>query len=204
MPKKGRDEIRSLQDVAFVKSASVVSDLPTTGLPEVALAGRSNVGKSSIVNLLAGRKNLAKSSSTPGKTRTFNFYSVAETWYLVDLPGFGFAKVSKSERDRWARVITSYLESRDSLKLVLHLIDSRHPPADIDLSIIESMRGGWMPYAIVLTKSDKLSGNERSRSRARVQKELRERGMENKVILSSALDGRGKEELIGWIETFVS
>lgn len=204
MPGRGRDDIRSLENVAFVKSATAISELPTTGRPEVALAGRSNVGKSSLVNLLAGRKNLAKSSSTPGKTRTFNFYSVADAWYLVDLPGFGFAKVSKTERDRWGRVITTYLESRESLKLVLHLIDSRHPPADIDLSIIESMRGGWIPYAIVLTKSDKLSGNDRSRSKARVQKELRDRGMENKVILASALDGRGKEELISWIETFVT
>jgi GTP-binding protein len=196
-------ESPSIENVAFVKSAEELDQLPDDGRPEIAFVGRSNVGKSSLVNLLCGRKNLAKSSSTPGKTRTFNYYDVGGKWYLVDLPGFGYAKVARTERDRWARLIVDYLEQRSSLRLVLHLVDCRHPPGEIDLSLLDLMQGGWVPYIVVLTKTDKLSANQRAKSLAIIKRELASRGMENAVVLSSAEDQRGKRELIEWIEPLV-
>lgn len=200
---RASNESRSLENVAFLKSADALDQLPEDGRPEVALVGRSNVGKSSLVNMICGRKGLAKSSSTPGKTRTFNYYSVADKWYLVDLPGFGYAKMSHTERDRWARLIVQYLQNREELRLVLHLVDCRHAPGAIDQSIFDLMRGGWVPYLVVLTKVDKLSGNERSKAVARVKKELDSRGMENAIIATSATDFRGKDALIEWIESLV-
>ncbi|MFQ5572058.1 MAG: ribosome biogenesis GTP-binding protein YihA/YsxC [Rhodothermales bacterium] len=192
-----------IHDVRFVKGAVRWDHLPTDGLPEVAFVGRSNVGKSSLLNMLVGRLQLARTSGTPGKTQEFNFYLVNRRFYLVDLPGYGYARIARRQRNRWGRFIGRYLNERAPLRVVFHLIDSRHPPTARDRDVIAEMRGSPVPYIIVLTKTDKLSGNQRVRSRAEVEKVLRTAAMEVPIILTSAKDKRGREELLEWIDQLV-
>lgn len=190
-----------IRNVTFVKGAAGWDGLPKDGRPEVAFIGRSNVGKSSLLNMLVGRRGIARISGTPGKTQEFNFYLVNERIYFVDLPGFGYARVSKNIRERWGRFIGQYLTEREPLKLVVHLVDSRHEPTRLDKDIIETMRGGHTPYVIALTKTDKISGNQRIQSVRQVQKVLEGYAMEVPVILTSAKDKRGRKELLGWIDS---
>lgn len=194
----------TIRDVKFVKGVTEWDSLPRDGRPEVAFIGRSNVGKSSLLNMLVGRRNIARTSGTPGKTQEFNFYLVNERVYFVDLPGFGYARVSRTVRERWGRFIGHYLTEREPLRLVVHLVDGRHEPTRLDRDIIETMRGGHTPYVIALTKTDKLSGNQRPQSERRVQKVLEEYAMEVPVILTSAVDQRGKKELLGWIASMAA
>jgi len=193
-----------IRDVEFVKGATKWEALPRDGRPEVAFIGRSNVGKSSLLNMLVGRKSIARTSRTPGKTQEFNFYLINQRLYFVDLPGFGYARVSRDVRERWGRFIGQYLTERDVLNLVVHLIDGRHEPTRLDRDIIETMRGGDVPYLIALTKSDKLSGNVRAKSMKRVEDVLRGYAMEVPVLLTSAKDKRGRDELVGWIDSVVA
>lgn len=190
----------TIRDVKFIKGVTRWDALPRDGRPEVAFIGRSNVGKSSLFNMLVGRRSLARTSRTPGKTQEFNYYLVNERIYFVDLPGFGYARVSKTVRDRWGRLIGRYLTEREPLKLVVHLVDGRHEPTRLDKDIIETMRGSPTPYVIALTKSDKLSGNQRPQSERRVRNVLEQYAMEVPIILTSAVDGRGRKELLGWID----
>ncbi len=193
-----------VKDARFIKGAVAWEHLPCDGRPEVAVAGRSNVGKSALINRLLGRKNLARTSGQPGKTREFNYYLVGERFYLVDLPGYGFAKTSKKERARWAAFIEEYLAEREPLRAAVHLIDSRHPPTDLDRGMTAAMLGQRVPYVVALTKADKLSGNERPASRQRVRQMLRQEfGLEAPVVLTSARTGRGKDELLRWIDDLV-
>ena len=194
----------TIRDVKFVKGATGWDSLPRDGRPEVAFIGRSNVGKSSLLNMLVGRRNIARTSGTPGKTQEFNFYLINERVYFVDLPGFGYARVSRTVRERWGRFIGEYLTEREPLKLVVHLVDGRHEPTRLDKDIIELMRGGHTPYVIALTKTDKLSGNQRPQSEKRVRKVLEGYAMEVPVILTSAVDQRGKKELLGWVESMAA
>jgi GTP-binding protein len=154
--------------------------------------------------MLVGRKSIARTSRTPGKTQEFNFYLINQRLYFVDLPGFGYARVSRDVRERWGRFIGQYLTEREVLKLVVHLIDGRHEPTRLDRDIIETMRGGDVPYLIALTKSDKLSGNDRAKSMKRVEVVLRGYAMEVPVLLTSAKDKRGRDELVGWIDSVVA
>lgn len=193
-----------IREVEFVKGATKWEALPRDGRPEVAFIGRSNVGKSSLLNMLVGRKSIARTSRTPGKTQEFNFYLINQRLYFVDLPGFGYARVSRDVRERWGRFIGRYLTEREVLKLVVHLIDGRHEPTRLDRDIIETMRGGYVPYLIALTKSDKLSGNDRAKSMKRVEDVLRGYAMEVPVLLTSAKDKRGRDELVGWIDSVVA
>ncbi len=190
-------------DVRFFKGAARWGQLPEDGRPEVAFIGRSNVGKSSLLNLLAGRRALARTSRTPGKTREFNYYLVDDAFYLVDLPGYGYARTARTERERWGKFIGRYLTERRPLRLVVHLIDSRHPPTAQDRDVMALMRGRPVPYLIALTKTDKLSGNQRVQSVKAVEAVLAELAMEVPVVLTSARDRRGREELIGWIESLI-
>ncbi|MEM1127157.1 MAG: ribosome biogenesis GTP-binding protein YihA/YsxC [Bacteroidota bacterium] len=183
----------------FVKGATQWAHLPTDGRPEVAFVGRSNVGKSSLLNMLVGRKALARTSGQPGKTQEFNFYLLNDRLYLVDLPGYGYARTAKTKRAQWAQLIVNYLEQREPLRLVVHLIDSRHPPTALDRDVIDFMRGGRVPYLIALTKVDKLSGNQRTQSVRTVQKVLRAVHLEAPVLLTSAQDRRGRDDLLQWI-----
>lgn len=192
------------KSATFIKGAVRWADLPADGRPEVAFIGRSNVGKSSLLNALVGRRSLARTSGTPGKTQQFNYYLLDERMYFVDLPGFGYAKIARTQREKWGRFIGRYLTEREPLRLVFHLVDSRHAPTDLDRDIMELMRGGRVPYVIVLTKADKLSGNQRAKSERRVQDVLGEYGMEVPVILTSANTGRGIDNLWDWIGALAS
>lgn len=185
--------------VEFVKGAAGWSGLVDDGLPEVAFIGRSNVGKSSLINMLLGRKALARTSNTPGKTQEFNFYRIDGRLYFVDVPGLGYAKVSKAQRAHWDRLIQRYLTEREPLRLVVHLIDSRHPPTAIDQNVMEIMRGGHTPYLIVLTKSDKISRNQHQKALGGVRAVLERKGLEVPVVLSSAEKKTGGEAIWQWI-----
>ena len=169
----------------------------------MAFIGRSNVGKSSLLNRLVGRKSLARTSGTPGKTQQFNYYLAADRFYLVDLPGYGYAKVAQTERARWGRFIGRYLQEREPLRVVFHLVDSRHPPTALDRDIMAWMRASPASYVIALTKTDKLSGNGRTKSVRAVEEALEPLAMEVPVVLTSAEDGRGRKELLGWIDALV-
>ncbi len=189
-----------IKDIQFIKGATRWEHLPEDGLPEVAFVGRSNVGKSSLLNMLAGRVKLARISRTPGKTQEFNYYRVNNRLYFVDLPGYGYARISRAQRNRWGRFIGRYLTERASLRAVFHLIDSRHAPTARDEDVMALMRSGPVPYLFVLTKTDKLSGNQRTRSRATIESVLEKAALEAPMIFTSAKDTRGREELLQWIE----
>ncbi|ACY49374.1 ribosome biogenesis GTP-binding protein YihA/YsxC [Rhodothermus marinus] len=184
----------------FFRSVTRWEDLPDDGLPEVAFAGRSNVGKSSLLNALLRAPGLARTSSTPGKTRQLNFYRVNEQLYFVDLPGYGYARTSQEERRLWGRLITRYLQERPTLALVVHLIDSRHPPTPLDEAMMDLMRGQHVPYLIALTKADKVSGNRRAQAVREVERALQARAMEVPIIPTSAHTGLGLRDLWRWIE----
>lgn len=172
-----------------------MDQLPTDQLPEVAIVGRSNVGKSSLINRLANRKNLAKSSSTPGKTRTINFYCFNRSWYLVDLPGYGFAKVSRSEKAGWGKMIEKYLSGRKTLRGVILLVDIRHSPSVDDRTMKDWLEHHQIPFMVVATKADKLSRSARQKNLAMIRREL-QLPMEQPPLGFSAVSGEGLEELL--------
>ena len=144
----------------YVKSAMRPDQYPSDGRPEIAFVGRSNVGKSTMLNVLLNKKGLAKTSKTPGKTQTVNFFDVNRKYFFVDLPGYGYARVSKHMRQEWATIMTSYLTARRPLRLVVALMDSRHAPADQDLDLLELLEDAEVPALIVATKCDKLRPSE--------------------------------------------
>jgi GTP-binding protein len=192
-----------VRQVEFVKGAARWEDLSNQTLPEIAFLGRSNVGKSSLVNMLVGRKALAHTSGTPGKTQQLNYYLVDERYYFVDLPGLGYAKVPRVQRDAWIRLITRYLAEHPPLRAVLHLVDSRHPPTAYDRDVMTWMKGRPLPYLIALTKADKLSGNTRQKSVAAVRRAGLDLGLEVPIVLTSAKKREGARDLWKWITAFV-
>ena len=192
---------RHYGDALFERSAPGWGQLPDETLPEIAVVGRSNVGKSSLVNAVLRRKALARTSATPGKTREFNFYRIDDEFYLVDVPGFGYAKVARSERERWTKLIGKYVVERKALKLVLHLVDSRHEPTALDREVMGLMHESKAAYVILLTKTDKISGNLREKHRRLAVSAAAEAGLEVPVVLTSAEDGRGLDEVRSWIFT---
>ncbi len=175
--------------------------LPDSGWPEIAFVGRSNVGKSSLLNALLGRKNLAYTSKTPGKTQQLNFFLVDNRFYIVDLPGYGYAKAPKSNRAQWAQLQERYLAERGSLRGVVQLVDSRHPPMDSDVELIERLSALGRPHLLALTKADKLSGNGRTQAQRRIDESLSEMGLDRPVVLTSAETNRGIGALRRWIQT---
>lgn len=185
---------------AFVKSSTLINQLPEADRPEVAVIGRSNVGKSSLINALVQQAGLAKTSQTPGKTRTFNHYGIqgpgAWAWYLVDLPGYGFAKVSQADRAQFQRVLWQYLQQRPNLLTLLVLIDMRLEPQAIDRQFIDQLGKQGVPFTLVFTKSDKLSTAQQTRSRAAYEQHLRQTWSELPPLLTtSAQTGAGMPEL---------
>ena len=184
-----------ITDIRFERGAVEWNQLPSDGLPEVAFVGRSNVGKSSLINMLARRRHIARTSRTPGKTRELNCYRVNGRMVFVDLPGYGYARVLRSRRNRWRSMILRYLSERSELRLVLHLLDSRHPPTERDLDMASTLGYTDIPRVVVLTKTDKLSGNGRMQSLARVEHLVRG----SAVVLTSATTGCGREELLALI-----
>lgn len=177
----------------FKASYGSLKQLPPPERPEFAFSGRSNVGKSSLINKLLNRKALARVSSVPGKTVTVNFYSL-ENIYIVDLPGYGYAKVAKSEKERWAGLVEGYLRERESLALVFQLIDFRHPPTADDLLMIDFLIESEIPFVVVLTKADKLKKSERVKRRTALMSEL-PYADEITMVEFSAETGEGCDEL---------
>lgn len=200
-----------IKTVRFARGVARWDGLPDDGRPEIAFVGRSNVGKSSLVNYLVGRRALARTSNQPGKTRELNFYAVnegrpdgpVEGFYLVDLPGYGYAKISKAERARWAGLMGRYLTERERLRAVFVLIDGRHGPTKLDEELLLTLKGGPVPYVAVLTKGDKLSGNERQKIAAQTRRRLAELGIEIPVLMTSAEKKQGAEQVWEWAGTLL-
>lgn len=185
----------------FKASYGLSSQLPERDRAEIVFSGRSNVGKSSLINKLCNRKSLARVSSTPGKTATINFYAVDDC-YFVDLPGYGYAKVSDSERRRWSGLIEGYFHQDRDIRLVLSLLDIRHAPSADDLTMLDFLIDSELPFAVVLTKTDKLTNNQ---LRARLEEIRTEIPCGDQVALFpvSSMNGKGIEELRETIESVV-
>lgn len=178
----------------FVKSAFNKSQWVDGGRPEIAFLGRSNVGKSSLINSLLLRKGLARTSNTPGRTQSINFFLINDSFYFSDLPGYGFARVSKSMRADWGKMAEEYLFERAELSLCIQLIDSRHEPTALDVQLNEWLVFNEKPYIVVATKADKLSRNELQKSLANAKKKL----SSGEILPYSAQTGTGRDEL--WAE----
>ena len=172
---------------------------PPEDLPEIAFAGRSNVGKSSLLNLITGRKSLARVSGSPGKTRTINFYRCNDEFRIVDLPGYGFAKVSRAESEKWGAMIEGYLENRSTLRKVVQLVDLRHKPSAQDVQMYEYLKYYGLDGIVVATKADKVSSNQRAACVKLIRQTLG-MGRDDMVIPVSALKRSGDEELLDVIE----
>ncbi|HON58376.1 MAG TPA: ribosome biogenesis GTP-binding protein YihA/YsxC [Smithella sp.] len=181
----------------FIKSARWPRQYPPATMPEIAFVGRSNVGKSSLINALAGRKNLAKTSNTPGRTQLINFFAINEKMFFVDLPGYGFAKVPLSVKKDWGKMIETYLRERRSLCLVVFILDIRRDPREDDLSLLNWLEHYRIPCLYVLTKSDKLSGNQANTRQRAIEKAL---GPSSRAVLFSAKTKKGKDEVLQFID----
>ena len=189
-------------DAAFVQSAAVWDGGPTPDRPEIALWGRSNVGKSSLLNRLVQRRGLAKVSATPGKTRLLNYFALAQPrpWYLVDLPGYGYAKVSQAQRAEFDRLVWGYLERRPTLHLLLLLVDLRLEPQASDLEVIDRLGAQGIPFALVFTKADKLSGQQGRAARAAYEAHLSPSWEQlPPTFVTSAESGAGAPELRAYL-----
>lgn len=178
----------------FIISAVGPNQYPEDALPEIALAGRSNVGKSSLINRMINRKNLARTSSTPGKTQHLNYYRINDRVYFVDVPGYGYAKVSKTQREVWGKMIEKYLQERETLKLVLQIIDLRHPPTKDDELMYDWLKAYDLPVCVVATKADKIP-KSRWQKHLKIVKEGLVLRAGDPLILFSAEKGIGKDEL---------
>jgi GTP-binding protein len=185
----------------FIISNTQVSKCPTPDRPEFAFIGRSNVGKSSLINMLTHRKNLAKTSSTPGKTQTINHFLINNRWYLVDLPGYGYATVSKSTKEGWSQMIESYFKQRENVYCTFILIDSRLEPQKKDIDFINWLGGMGIPIALVLTKIDKIKQSELARSKKNFEIRLLKDWEElPPIFITSAEKKTGRDHLLDFIE----
>ncbi len=189
-----------IKTAEFVKSSGKWQDCPEPNLPEYAFIGRSNVGKSSLINTMMNRKDLAKTSQTPGKTQLINHFLVNENWYLTDLPGYGYAKVSKSLRKDFEKLITNYILNRKNLVNLFVLVDSRHAPQKIDLEFIEWCGENEIPFSIVFTKADKLKHNAAISNVENYKAELMKTWEDlPEVYLTSAEKKEGTDEILSFI-----
>ena len=188
----------ALQELIFERSALRLADCPKEPWPEVAISGRSNVGKSSLLNRIAGRKALAKVSQTPGKTRTLNFFRFEVQARLVDLPGYGFARVPPAMQDEWRRCMSEYLAERAQLAGIIQIVDSRHAPTELDQQMVGWMRHRRLPFLLVLTKADKIKRGERAKAKAEARRSL-ELPADQACLFFSAETGEGKREVLSWI-----
>ena len=190
-----------IKSAEFVISNSRVEKCPTTGLPEYAFIGRSNVGKSSLINMLTARKGLAMTSQKPGKTQLINHFIINDAWYLVDLPGYGYARLGKDSRDSLRRMIEDYVLERKELVLLFVLLDCRHEPQKIDLEFIQWLGEEGVPFALVFTKADKLSKGRLAANVEAYKAKLHEEWEELPPIFVSSSEERiGRDELLGYIE----
>lgn len=192
------------QSATFVLSAPNYDTCPPEGLPEICFAGRSNVGKSSMINAVVNRKKLVKTSNMPGKTRGFNYFNIDDKWLLVDLPGYGYAKVSKKDRDLWEKEAQKYYTQRGTLRLIMLIVDSRHEPGELDTDQIFWLAENQLPFAILLSKSDKLTNNQKVSSLARMKRHLKNMNIDVPVILTSAQTKDGIDEVRTLIHDFIN
>ena len=185
----------------MIRSASletvcgITSDLPRNQLPEVAFSGRSNVGKSSLINTVLGRKSLARTSSVPGKTQTLNFYNINNELYLVDLPGYGYTEAAKSVNEKWGKMIERYLRESEMLSAIFLLVDMRHAPTKLDIAMAETVRFLEYQLIVLATKADKLKTNERKKNIALIEKTL-SMGEDDILIPFSSVTKEGKEDVL--------
>ncbi|MEI9918035.1 MAG: ribosome biogenesis GTP-binding protein YihA/YsxC [Bacteroidota bacterium] len=190
-----------IKTAEFIISNTDPNKAPTTGLPEFAFIGRSNVGKSSLINMLVNRKNLAKTSSTPGKTQTINHFVINNSWYVVDLPGYGYASVNKTARQAWPVMIENYIKNRETLQNTFVLIDSRLEPQANDLDFVNWIGKTQIPFSLVFTKIDKISKGAVNKTAEAWGEKLKKTWDElPPVFFTSAEKKTGREELLGYIE----
>ena len=192
-----REKTMEIKSAEFVTSMSVYAD-PRPALPQIAVAGKSNVGKSSLINSLCRRKALAKTSATPGKTRLINLFLLNGSFHLVDLPGYGFAKVDKQEKQRWGAMMEKYFRETAALRLTLHLVDIRHEPTRDDLQMNEFLRAMGLPFLVVATKADKISRGARMKQLAPICRQMQVQPWQ--VICYSSETGDGREQLLEKLE----
>ncbi|HCC34694.1 MAG TPA: YihA family ribosome biogenesis GTP-binding protein [Ruminococcaceae bacterium] len=189
-----------IKKVEYIASAGAGGGFPEAEIyPEIAVVGRSNVGKSTLINTLC-RRNIARTSKTPGKTRRIHYFLINDSFYLVDLPGYGYAKVSHSEKARWAKLMEHYFESDRNLALVIQLLDMRHPPTKDDISMLDFLDKKQIPFIITLTKCDKLKKSERARRLAALPEELSFLSTPPVMIPFSSLTGEGVQQVRAEIE----
>ncbi|EGA89078.1 GTP-binding protein [Planococcus donghaensis MPA1U2] len=189
-----------VNNVELVISAVRPDQYPEDGLPEFALAGRSNVGKSSFINKMIGRKSMARISSKPGKTQTLNFYKIEEKLFYVDVPGYGYAKVSKSEREAWGKMIERYITDREPLRAVIQIVDLRHPPSKDDIAMYDFMKHFEIPCIIIATKADKIPKGKWDKHKKIVRTTL-DMDKSDPLIVFSSETGLGKDEAWQEIES---
>lgn len=190
-----------INQAEFITSSTKIEQCPQPDKAEYAFIGRSNVGKSSLINMLTGRRKLVKVSGSPGKTITINHFLINENWYLVDLPGYGFAKRSKSERAKWEKMIRSYILKRTNLLNVFLLVDARHEPQKLDIDFMEWLGASQIPFVIVFTKEDKLKKMQLENNLQTYKKRLRQNWEELPgLFVASSKSGLGKEEILNFID----
>ncbi|MDT0646184.1 ribosome biogenesis GTP-binding protein YihA/YsxC [Zunongwangia sp. F260] len=190
-----------IKNAEFVISNSSVAKCPDSKLPEYAFIGRSNVGKSSLINMLTGRKALAKTSATPGKTQLINHFLINDNWHLVDLPGYGYAKVSKSTKNTFQKFITAYFEKREQMICAFVLVDSRHSPQKIDMEFMQWLGEHQVPFCIIFTKADKTKSKELELKLENYEADMLKTWVEMpQYFVTSANTGMGQEEILDYIE----
>ncbi len=182
-----------ISSAEFVNSVSDLKQLPTAHLPEIVFIGRSNVGKSSLINKICNKAKLAKTSSVPGRTRLLNYYLINEEFYFVDLPGYGYAKVPEQIKTGWRKLVEEYISTRKNIKLVFELMDSRHDPTYLDQLMVNWLEYYEINYAIVLTKADKISANKMERQIYRTSKIVSNDDLCKDYVPFSAISGEGKD-----------
>lgn len=189
-------------DAEIIISAVSPKQYPSTGLPEFALAGRSNVGKSSFINKMIKRKALARTSSKPGKTQTLNYYLINQAFYFVDVPGYGYAKVSKTERAKWAEMLDTYFTQRETLGHVFLVVDFRHPPTQDDIQMKEFVSYYDIPFTVIATKVDKIPKGKWNQHASKIRKGL-QLTQEDRLVLFSSETGEGKDEAWNIIKAYL-
>ena len=190
-----------IKSADFIISNTDIDKCPKERIPEYAFIGRSNVGKSSLINMLTGRKSLAKTSGKPGKTQLINHFKINDNWFLVDLPGYGYAKVSKKNRSIYTKFIYEYLEKRENLICTFVLVDSRHEPQKIDMLFMEWLGQNQIPFVIIFTKMDKLSSSQLNKNITKYKTEMLKTWEDiPQIFRSSAESGLGKSEILKFIE----
>lgn len=194
-----------ITEALFAGSSTRISEKPKQAFPEFAFIGRSNVGKSSLINMLCGRKQLAMTSSTPGKTQVVNHFLINRSWYLVDLPGYGYAKMSKSGKQRLAQIIRNYISLSPDLTMLFVLIDSRHDIGKTDMDFLIELGESRVPFAIIFTKSDKSGVTALQNQIEKDKRQILEYWEElPPVFVSSSADGTGRDEILGYIESVLN